>query len=115
MPCMGGPVSRSCCTEDVGDLDRGAHALLRGCLALHQCHQSVERSRDSVDRPGRDFCVERGGLQLAVAKKDLNDTDVDILFEQMRSEAVTQRVRADALEDARDLGGLLDRAMQLPR
>ena len=52
--------------------------------------------------------------QLAVAKKDLNDTDVDILFEQMRSEAVTKHVRTDALAEAGDFGGLLDHAMQLP-
>jgi len=111
---MSGPIRRACCAEDVGDLDRGAHALLRRRLALHQRHQAVERPGDSVDRPGGGLDVERGRLKLAVPEQDLDDADVDILLEQVGGEAVSQRVRADALADASDLGGLLDGAMQLP-
>lgn len=39
---------------------------------------------------------------------------IDVLPEQVDGEAVAQRVRADALADASALGGLLNRAMQLP-
>ena len=106
VPCMGGPIRRPFCVEDVGDLDRGAHGSAGRRLALHQRHQAVERPGDSVDRPGRDLGVERGRLKLAVAEQDLDDADVDILFEQVGGEAVTQRVRADALADAGGLGGL---------
>ena len=38
-----------------------------------------------------------------------------ILLKQVGGEAVTQRVRTDALADAGDFGCFLDRAMQLPR
>ena len=81
---------------------------------LHR-HQPVEPPGDSVDRPGRDLGVESGRLKLGVTEQHLDDADVDILFEQVGGEAVTQRVRADAFADAGDLGGLLDCAMQLPR
>jgi hypothetical protein len=75
---MGGPVCRACCAEDVGDLDRGAHALLRRRLALHQRHQTVERPGDSVDRPGRDLGVERGRLKLAVSEQHLDDEPASV-------------------------------------
>ena len=70
---------------------------------------------DRADRPGRDLGVERGRRRACVAEQHLDDADIDVLLEQVGGEAVTQRVRADALADAGDLGGLLDGAMQLPR
>ena len=48
-------------------------------------------------------------------EQDLNDADIDVLLEQMRGEAVPQRVRADALADPRRLGCLADSAVELPR
>lgn len=54
-PGMGGPIGGPGCAEDIGDLDRGAHGSAGWRLALHQRHQAVERSSDSVDRPGRDL------------------------------------------------------------
>eukprot|EP01137_Pigoraptor_chileana_P001308 Opistho-2@38752 len=80
----------------------------------HQGHQPVERPGDGMDRSRRHLGIERGRLQLAVAKQDLDHADIDVLLEQMRREAMAQGVRADALADAGDLGGFLNRAMQLP-
>ena len=48
-------------------------------------------------------------------EQHLDDADVDILRKQAGGEAVTQRVRADALADAGDFGCFLDRTVQLAR
>src|ERR1700760_1470991 len=61
-------------------------------LVLHQRHQPVEWPGDCVDRPGRDLGVERGRIEFAVPEQHLDDADVDVLFEQVRGEAVPQRV-----------------------
>ena len=50
-----------------------------------------------------------------MAKQDLDHADIDVLLKQVGREAVAQCVRTDALADAGDLGGFLDRAVQLPR
>lgn len=84
----------------------------RSFLAFRQRHQPVERPGDGVDRPGGDFGVDRGGVDLGMAEKHLNDADIDLLLEQMSGKAVPQRVRADAFADASDFGGLLNRTVR---
>lgn len=49
-----------------------------------------------------------------MAKQDLDDADIDILFQKMRREAVAQGVRTDALADPGPLGRFLNGAMELP-
>ena len=116
MPGMGGPVGGSGSTEDIGDLEVGRAPVQPG--GVLPSISAISRSSgpgDRVDRPGRDLGVERGGVELAVPEQHLDDADIDILLEQVGGEAVTQRVRADALADAGDFGCFLDRAVQLPR
>lgn len=86
--CMGGPIGRAGSTEDIGDLDRGAHGSTGRRLAFHQRHQPIERPCDRMDRPRRDLDVERSRIEFAVTKQHLDDADVDILFEQVGGEAV---------------------------
>src|SRR3546814_6874402 len=59
----------------------------------------------------------RSGLRvyLGVAEQDLDDADVDAIFEKMGGETVPQRVRCDPLVDVRGLGGLDDDAVELAR
>ena len=48
-----------------------------------------------------------------MAEQDLDDADVDAVLEQVRGEAVPQRVRADVLGEPSRLGGGLDDAAEL--
>ncbi len=43
---------------------------------------------DFADRVDGDARIERRRLQLGVAEQDLNHANVDVLFQQMRGEAV---------------------------
>ena len=65
--------------------------------------QPLQGARDVADRVDRDAGVERRGLQFGVAEQDLDHANVDVLFEQMRREAVPQRMRRHPLGDARRL------------
>jgi hypothetical protein len=58
--------------------------------------------------------LERGAVELRVAEKDLDPPDVDVLLEQMGREAVPQRVRRDALSDARRIRRRMNGAVQYP-
>ena len=49
------------------------------------------------------------------AQQHLDDADINVLFEQVGGKAVPQRVRTDALADARCFSGLVDGTVQLPR
>src|SRR5215472_9120202 len=60
-----------------------------------------------------DAGVKRRGVERGVPQKCLNHTNIDILFEQMRGEAVPQRMWRDALLDPRGLGGGVDGTTEL--
>ena len=53
-----------------------------------------------MDRARGDLGVERGRLELAVPEQDLDDADVDVLFEQVRRKTMPQRVRMPAASAA---------------
>jgi hypothetical protein len=76
--------------------------------------QSVERTDHGTHGTRGHLGVERGCLELAVAEQDLDDADIDAVFQKMCREAVAQRMRADPLGDLRCLRCLDDDAMQLP-
>jgi hypothetical protein len=61
--CMGGPESGSGSTEDVGDLDRGAHGSDVGRLEQAEL---VERARHGTHRPGRHLRVKGGVVELGM-------------------------------------------------
>ena len=107
MAGMGRAPSGAMAMEDVGDLQRGAAHRRRFTLRSHpflrQQPDPVERAHDGANRVGGDAGIERGGVELGVPEQYLDDADVDVLFQQMRGEAVAQRVRRHPLPD---LGGL---------
>jgi hypothetical protein len=81
---LSGTIAGSLSPEDVGDLERGAQAgSVAGILALHQQRQMLERTGHRADRLGCNARVERGRIELAVSQQDLDDADIDILFQQM--------------------------------
>ena len=77
--------------------------------------EPVERAHDGADRGGGDTGIERGGLELGMAEQDLDDANVDVLLQQMRGEAVAQRVRRHALADPGGLRGRMEGAVELTR
>src|ERR1700756_871213 len=74
----------------------------------------VERADHRPHRARGHLGVERGGIEPGVAEQGLDDADIDAVFQQMRGEAVPQRVRPDPLGDLRRLRRLDDDAMQVP-
>src|ERR1700688_1336302 len=54
----------------------------RGDLAQVQT-EPLQRTRHVADRVDGDARVERGRFQLGVSEQDLDDPDIDVLFEQM--------------------------------
>src|SRR5277367_5705724 len=86
-----------------------------GCdLSGPEQAELVERADHGAHRSGRNLGVEGGVLQLGVAEQNLDDADVDAVFQQMGGKAVPQRVRSDPLGDLRGLCRLDDDAMELP-
>src|SRR6516225_9605504 len=75
--------------------------------------EPLERALDVADRADGDAGVERRRLELRVAEQHLDHANVDALLEQMGGEAVPQRVRRDALGDARQILGGGDGAIEL--
>src|SRR5246127_1757208 len=80
---------------------------------LDQWCQPVEWAGYGSDRGLGDAGGERRGVELGVAQKRLNHANIDILFQQMRGEAVPQRMWRDALLDPRGLGGGVDGTTEL--
>jgi hypothetical protein len=74
----------------------------------------VERAGHGAHRPCRHLGVEGGGVQLDVAEQRLDDADIDAVLQQVRGEAVAQRMRPNPLGDVRRTRGLDDDPMQLP-
>ena len=50
--------------------------------------EPLQRAGDVTDRVDGDAGIERRRLQFGVAEQDLDDPDIDVLFEQMSCEAV---------------------------
>ena len=89
MTGLDGTIAGAFSSEDIGDLDRGAQvASAAGILAFHQQRQTLERTGHRADRLGRNTRIECGGIELGMPQQHLDDTDVDILLEQVRGEAV---------------------------
>jgi hypothetical protein len=67
---LGGTIGGPFGSEDIGDLDRGAQAASAGgILALYQQRQTLERTGHRADRLGRNACIERGRIELAVPQQ----------------------------------------------
>jgi hypothetical protein len=69
-----------------------------------------ERAGDLAERLEADAGIERGGIELFVPEQHLDHANVGLLLQQMRGEAVPQRVQRNALVDL----GHLRRSMAGP-
>src|SRR5690348_15938450 len=58
---------------------------------------------------------EGGRVELLVAEQNMDHADVDLLLEQMRGEAVPERVQRNALVDSRHDGRSMAGAVELAR
>src|SRR5436853_4852649 len=70
-----------------------------GASAGH-LQQKVERARHLADGADGDACVHRRRVELLVSEQNLDDPDVGLLLQEMRGEAVPQRMNTDALGNA---------------
>src|SRR5215213_10106819 len=90
-----------------------AVSSVRPRLVLRHQPDPVEGAHDRADCAGGDAGIERGGIELGMAEQDLDDANVDVLLQQMRGEAVAQRVRRHPLADPGGLGRGMDGAVHL--
>src|SRR6478735_6822547 len=82
-------------------------------LAFHEQLEMLEWAGHRPDRLGGDTGVERGRVQLGVPEQNLDNTNIDILLEQVGGKAVAQRMRTDTLLDASGFCGLMDSPVDL--
>src|SRR5829696_8192837 len=90
-----------------------AVSSVRPRLVLRRKPDPVERAHDGADGAGGDAGIERGGLELGMAEQHLVDANVDVLLQQMRGKAVSQRVRRHLLADPGGLCRRVDSAVHL--
>src|SRR5215472_14516035 len=76
--------------------------------------QVLEWADDLAQQIGGDLGIERCRLQLLVPEQYLNDADIDLLFEQVGGEAVSQRMHGHVLLNLGILGSGMDGAIELP-
>ena len=95
-------------TQDIRDFDcrsvegsSGAGHCQRRRARLSRRHdlqrQSIERALRRPDRVGRDLRIARRRRQIVMTEQNLNDPDVGSAFQEMRREAMAQRVQRDPL------------------
>src|SRR5258707_6889736 len=87
-------------------------SAVRAC-AFDQQLEVLERARHRTDRLRGDTGIERGRIELGVPEQNLDDANIDILLQQVRGEAVAQRMGRHPLLDAGRLRRLMDRAVEL--
>src|SRR5215831_16479501 len=90
-------------------------SVLWCALRRREHAEPVERADHGAHRARGHLGVERGRLELHMTEQDLDDAHIDAVLQQMRSEAVPQRVRPDPLGDLRPLRRLDDDPVQMPR
>src|SRR6516165_5454010 len=77
--------------------------------------QKVERAGYLADRADGDAGVERRRVEFLMSQKNLDYPNIGFLLQEMRGEAVPQRMNADTLGDAGTPGCQANDAMQLAR
>jgi hypothetical protein len=74
--------------------------------------QLFEWTLNLSDRIHRDARIARRRIDVAMAEQSLNDANIDLLFQQMRREAVSQRVHGDIFIEAGRLGSVVEDPLQ---
>src|ERR1700722_1208839 len=87
-----GPRSRKISATSKAGRDMRAASAGRPDLAELE-GDVLQRAHDLADRLGGDARVERRAVELGVPEQHLDDADIDVLFQQMGSEAVSQGVQ----------------------
>src|SRR5216683_5780641 len=81
----------------------------------HPCDEMFERAGDLAERLEGDARIERGGIELLVPEQHLDHANVGLLLQQMRGEAVPQRVQRDGFVDLGHLRRGMAGPVELPR
>ncbi len=117
MPGIGPAPSGAMVMEDVGDLQPRAAHRPRVRLRVSASPRAAARAGRADWSHCGSWCWRRGctgrGVELGMAEQHLDDADIGILFQQVCSEAVPQRVRRHSLLDAGGLGCRVDGAVEL--
>ena len=106
MSGLGQTIGVAMLTQNVSDLKANArpapcHRRLTGRSDFQS--QTIEPALGRADRMGRDLRVARRRRQIVVAEQNLDDPDVGSVLQQMRREAVAQRMQSNALRQPRRL------------
>src|SRR5215469_10795089 len=117
MPGIGSAPGGSMAMKDVCDLQpwpaHGRRATARFSAFLRSVARAGRAGWSPCGSSIGDAGVKGRGVELGMAEQNLDDADVGVLFQQMRGEAVAQRVRRHALLDAGGLGSGMDGAIEL--
>src|SRR5438270_8820065 len=99
-------------TSSLGRLTAAGLTLGSRFILEWRC-EPVERADHGADRGVSDAGVKGRGVELGVAEQHLDDADVGVLLQQVRGEAVPQRMRRYPLLDSGSLSGGVDGAVEL--
>ena len=87
-------------------------ALCRG----NQLHpEGFQRALDLPDHVHCHSGIARGGVDIAMPEQVLDDANIDALLQQVRGEAMAQRVHGDIVVETRCIGGIAKGALHRPR
>src|SRR6516164_9328653 len=92
-----------------------AHGRDNGRASAGHLPQKVERAGYLADRADGDAGVERRRVEFLMSQKNLDYPNIGFLLQEMRGEAVPQRMNADTLGDAGTPGCQANDPMQLAR
>src|SRR4051812_18184091 len=103
-----------CAARQAGPWLRKTSATSRaGCptATASRGRQLLQRTDHLAQQIGGDMDVDGRGLQPLVPEQDLNDADVDLLFQQVGGKAVAQGVHGHALVNLGRVSSCVDGAV----
>src|SRR3981189_195851 len=107
-----GPWVRKISATSIGGRGKESRVLRR---RPHPCDEMFERAGNLAERLEGDARIECSGIELLVPEQHLDNADVGLLLQQMRGEAVPQRVQRNGLVDLRHLRRGMAGPVELPR
>ena len=109
------PWSRKISATSSDGRDKSAALYAGGFAWFAPRDEMFERARDLAERLDGDAGVERRGIELLVPEQHLDHANVDLLLQQMRGEAVPQRMQRHRLVDLGHLRRGMAGAVELAR
>ena len=101
--------------QDFRDLQLRPRHERRGASRRWRGHQQRERACDLADRLERRPGIDSGGVELPVPEQHLDHPDIGLALQEMRREAVAERVHRDALVELGGSRGGVTGAVELTR